>query len=69
MRLHFSGDLGDGFKLGIIAARLDKFLALERARGHSRFKLGEAIGDLLEAFWGDLHVVLAVLPAPCNVNC
>ena len=51
--LQLERELRDRLELGIVAACLDEFLALELARGHARLDLCEAVGDLVEAFGRD----------------
>ena len=53
--LHLGSDPRHRFELGIVAARLDERRALQRAAGHPRLELGEAVGDLVKAFSGDGH--------------
>ena len=54
-RLNLGSDLGHRFEFGIITARLDEVIAFKLARRHPRLELGEAVGDLVEAFGWNLH--------------
>ena len=49
------GHLRHRLQLGIIAARGDEGIALERARGQPRLQFGKALRDLGEALLGDGH--------------
>ncbi len=52
---HLARRLGDRLELGVVAARLDEGLALERTRAEPRLELGKAVRDLAQAFVGDGH--------------
>src|SRR5690606_8228629 len=52
---HFTRRASHGLELRIVAARGDERLTLELPRSEARFELGEAVGDLREALFGDGH--------------
>ena len=63
---HLARGLCDRLELGIVAARLDERLALERARSHARFELAKAALDLPQALFGNGHFVKKVFRTNCT---
>ena len=55
LRILDSKDVRDRLQLGIVAAGGDERLPLQLARGEPRLQFGEAVGDLSEALFGDVH--------------